>query len=201
MTDPWSRISAWHAKHAPAVHATLRGPASSEDLTMAEQEMGRELPADLVAWWRQSDGVDEANAVVGPLLPPFHTPYPITWAVASRRIWQHVWPDEAGPARPAGTECRSAWLPDWLPIATDGGSADLFVDLRPGPLHGCVMEFDRVEGAYGRPWWPNIDTMLTEIADALENRTTIRPAGRYPVRIALLPEGRTDWAQTLDDHG
>lgn len=93
-------------------------------------------------------------------------------------------------AQPAGTPCQGMYLPVWLPIAGSGMGLDLFVDLRPGPLHGCVMQFDRVETAQLEPDWPNVTTMLAEVADALEHR---RAVGRqYPVR-AGIEDGRLVW--------
>jgi cell wall assembly regulator SMI1 len=64
------------------------------------------------------------------------------------------------------------WLPGFLPIATDGGGADLFVDLRSGPEHGCVREFDKVY-TDGNPRWANVTAMLADIADALANLSAI----------------------------
>jgi cell wall assembly regulator SMI1 len=69
-------------------------------------------------------------------------------------------------AEPAGTPV-AGWLPVWLPIAGDGGGGGLFVDLRAGPLSGCVMRWDKVEAAQLPPLWPDVATMLGEIADAL----------------------------------
>jgi hypothetical protein len=57
-------------------------------------------------------------------------------------------------------------LPGFLPMATDCGGADLFGDLRSGPEHGCVREFDKVH-TDGNPRWANVTAMLADIADAL----------------------------------
>lgn len=188
----------WYATHAPAVYATLRGPASADQLVQARQEMGQELPADLLTWWELADGVEDAAAIAGSVVPPFYNPYPVASALDSRRLWLSIWPGDDGTAGPAGTECQFMWLPDWLPISNNGGGNDLFVDLRPGPLRGCVMEFDRVEGAGGPPLWPNVETMLRDIADALETGSAIDPFGDDPVRVELLDGGRLEWVGSLN---
>jgi hypothetical protein len=61
----------------------------------------------------------------------------------------------------------------WLPIADDGGGGYLFADLRHGPSHGCVMQWDKCEAATLKPQWPSVTTMLAEIADALQHKTDI----------------------------
>jgi hypothetical protein len=43
------------------------------------------------------------------------------------------------------------------------------VDLRPGPWHGCVSEWDHEQGFLDVPSWRGITAMLTDIADALES--------------------------------
>jgi cell wall assembly regulator SMI1 len=184
----------WYATNAPAVYATLREPASADQLAQAQQAMGQDLPVDLLAWWELADGVKDEAATAGSVVPPFYNPYPVASALDSRQDWLATWPGDDGTAGLAGTERTFMWLPSWLPIANNGGGNDLFIDLRPGPLHGCVMEFDRVDGAGGPPLWPNIETMLTAIADALETRSAIDPFGDGPMRVELLDGGRLDWA-------
>ncbi|MGC4792206.1 hypothetical protein ACLQ22_30830 [Micromonospora sp. DT178] len=67
--------------------------------------------------------------------------------------------------RPAGTVCET-WLPAWLPVATNHGGGNLFVDLRGGPKNGCVMEFYRAGDALAQ--WKDVAEMLDDIADRLE---------------------------------
>ncbi|ONI73045.1 hypothetical protein ALI144C_44645 [Actinosynnema sp. ALI-1.44] len=92
--------------------------------------------------------------------------------------------------QPAGTPCEGMYLPVWLPIAGSGMGFDLFVDLRDGPLRGCVMEFDRVGTAQSKPYWPSVAVMLAEIADAFEHG---RPVGRDAVRVTV-DGGHITWA-------
>jgi cell wall assembly regulator SMI1 len=96
-------------------------------------------------------------------------------------------------AEPAGTPCEGMYLPVWLPIAGSGMGLDLFVDLRPGPLRGCVMRFDRVGTARSKPDWPSVAAMLAEVADALEHGQII--GDDYPVCARVDEEGHLVWDQ------
>ncbi|MBF6469045.1 hypothetical protein IU427_28330 [Nocardia beijingensis] len=89
-------------------------------------------------------------------------------------------------AAPAGTRCPPYWLPVWLPIAASAGPR-LVCDLRHGPLHGCVMEWDEYRAASVEKRWTSVTAMLTEIADALEYGTDID--GCQPQR----SDGTLDW--------
>lgn len=199
----WQRIRAWAERFTPAVAATFRPPATHDDLAAADDAMGIALPADLLAWWSLMDGVTEDAARAGSLLPPFYDPYPVRAALASRQRWLRIWHEPnlsvdadhiaEMSAQPAGSECGFTWLPSWLPVAGDGGGDDLFVDLRPGPLHGCVMTFDKVEGANGGPQWTSVAAMLGDIADALEHRSVLEVDNHPPTLVGLLDDGRLKW--------
>ncbi len=198
MTDAWGRIRAWFERYAPAVHDTLRGSVSADDLAKAHAAMGQELPGDLSLWWRRVDGVTSDSIRAGAVLPPWYHPYPVESALESRRMWLEIWHVEADyladlMSQPAGQPCRDAWLPMWLPIANNGGGSDLFVDLRSGPERGCVMAFDRVDGAEDDPLWPSVGAMLDEVADALEHGTAIAPFTGSPLRAEVLEGGRLEW--------
>lgn len=53
------------------------------------------------------------------------------------------------------------------PIAEDHCGGLLFVDLRPGPPHGGVTEWDHEQGALD-PWmWASVADVLAEVAQAL----------------------------------
>ena len=127
------------------------------------------------------------------MLPPRYAPYTIDEAIDCRDLMLEV--DSCADdtelaaliAQPAGSPC-TCWLPVWLPIAHDGGGNHLFVDLRPGLLNGCIMEWDEYEAAVLEPRSPSTATMLAEIADALEHGTDIK--GCQP---EACNDGTLDW--------
>jgi cell wall assembly regulator SMI1 len=179
VEDSWHRMTNWFGQHATAVPSILRGPASETDLARASDAVGVALPADLLAWWRLVDGVTEESRMDDPILPSLYHPWSVDGALYSRDQWLQVATDGADTARqdgrpapaeqPAGTPTGYGWAPQWLPIANDCFGSDLFVDLRPGPLHGCLMEWDHDEGPIREPLWPGVQAMLAEVADALES--------------------------------
>jgi hypothetical protein len=98
-----------------------------------------------------------------------------------------------------------------VPIAAGPEGRCLFVDLRDGPLHGCVVEWaHRFDDAIH---WPSVAEMLGDVADALAHRVpamTFHAAGRLrhfvaqpdiPVdtyRATVTQDGRLAWtAQPL----
>jgi cell wall assembly regulator SMI1 len=172
--------------------AHLGDPVAEDDIALVEALLDRSLPADLLAWWRQSCGA--TGSVEGRLIPPGHTPYTIDQAVDHRELMLAIASCEdametaALVAEPAGSPCSPCWLPVWLPIAQDGGGNNLFIDLRQGPMHGCVMEWDKYEKALGEPLWPTVAAMLAEIADAVEHGTDIE--GYQP---HACNDGTLDW--------
>jgi cell wall assembly regulator SMI1 len=199
VTESWQTIVDWLAQHAPAMHATLRAPATEADLSRAQKELGTPLSDDLLEWWRLADGVNIEAGTAGDLIPPYFMPTQVGFALADRLERMQMWGDASAEAlaydQPdpaldeAGTQC-AAWLPKWIPIAYDNSGDDMFVDLRPGPQHGCVMEFGREGAADQDPTWPSVRTMLADIANALSTGTT---AGPFTCRPRVTSEGHLEW--------
>ena len=190
VDESWDRISRWLDRYAPAVAGVVGPPASSREIAEVADGLGVPVPADLAAWWRRANGVPGMW-----LLPPFHEPYSVARALESRRGWLKVQgcyggdPDDQEEfaemsAEPAGTP-GGQWLPRWLPIA--GGGYELFVDLRPGPSHGCVMSYDSESGA-GPALWPGVEAMLADVAEGMERDRWV--AG---YRIWGAEDGRIEW--------
>ncbi|MBY8849741.1 SMI1/KNR4 family protein [Saccharothrix sp. MB29] len=156
---------AWLDDHAPstrAVFAPPEGPAAVEALVAAT---GLDPPDDLRAWWAVCGGT--ADLAFAEVLPPFYTPLGPSDSLRSWRLKERFWPGD--PATEAGTP-TTGFHPRWLPIAFDGCGDALAVDLRPGVLSGCVVEWDREAGEMLKPQWTSIGEMLDGIATALEHR-------------------------------
>jgi cell wall assembly regulator SMI1 len=200
VTESWQAIVDWLAQHAPAMHATLRAPATEADLSRAQEESGTPLPDDLLEWWRLADGVNIEVGTAGTLIPPYFIPTQVGFALADRLARMEMWGDASAQALgdgardpdldAAGTQCIRGWLPKWLPIAYDRSGDDMFVDLRPGPQHGCVMEFNREGAGDQDPTWPSVRTMLADIARGL---TTGTATGPYDERAQVTGEGHLEW--------
>ncbi|GAA3648584.1 SMI1/KNR4 family protein SUKH-1 [Lentzea atacamensis] len=175
----WTGIESWAREKAPKLYAALLPPASEADIAAAEETLGFPLPADLVTWWRQFGGIAETYTH-WPIVPPHWQPHGLDDALRLRTQMieaisgiAFATPDEekdfeaTALRASAGTPCVDLWLPAWLPVAGDGAGYELFVDLRAGARHGCVMEWGKYSGADGEPVWPNVTAMLDETLRAL----------------------------------
>ncbi|MGK5632608.1 SMI1/KNR4 family protein [Streptomyces sp. URMC 123] len=208
VSAAWRRIDAWLRRHAPGYRARLNPPASDAELRRAEQDTGATLPGDLVTWWRRANGVSpeppSGARHPGHLLPERYDPYPVAKALDLAALYRRV-ARETAPSpmadqldaflarcggEPAGTlyphEAAAVWLPQWLPIAGDAGGGGLFIDLRPGPLHGCVVRHTRT-GHADSPAWPSVTSLLTYVADALEAAPSPAPGAGLRIGGWALP--------------
>ena len=180
VNEPWDVITEVLRRDYADGWASIRPPATEDDLAAAAQAVDAALPADLARWWRRADGLDGNLG----LLAPGYTPYPVRVALLSRESGLSVTADtrraglsEDVAARnddPAGTACTGGWLSRWLPIANNPAGDTLFADLRPGPAHGCVGEFTPDEWSYSGPAWSSVTDMLAQTADALQHNARVR---------------------------
>jgi cell wall assembly regulator SMI1 len=195
VDEAWSRIVAWLAINAPTTAACVNPPATNMSIAAAQREFRQSLPADLVQWWHRADGVQVLMGQ-GSLLPPFFLPCSVEHALRDWRMLLEAYSDpslggavarEAGQMRPAGSSGLQ-FLPTFVPIAFDGGGGHLILDLRSGPLHGCVTAFHAELGTQD-PLWGGIAEMLDDVADAIEYGTPT--AGGH--HAATRDDGTLDW--------
>jgi cell wall assembly regulator SMI1 len=176
MSSSWERIVAWLTLHAPRTAAEIRPPATEADIAVARDALGGALPADLIDWWRLADGCGGRESRSS-LLPTSYAPFSVADALDERGSWLRSYDESRdGHLRrePAGsTGDMFAMLPDYLPLATDGGGWHLLVDLREGQDRGCVREYDKYDG-HQPLIWHGVGEMLADVAAALETGTPAR---------------------------
>lgn len=202
MDESWTRILAWLS----SVTTPPPSPPDGPDLAAVERVLDHPLPPDLADWWRLRGG--DASGFPG-LIPISHTPLTVADALEARaqRLNQALRRGESIVDGEAGDPSRG-FHSAFVPIASDGHGRYLFVDLRGGPLHGCVAEWDDAGGFADVISWPSVAEMLSDIADALEHGVpalTFHAAGRLrhfvdhpeiPVltfRATLTPAGKLTW--------
>ena len=129
-----------------------------------ERELDRPLPPDLAEWWTLAGDASGAER----LIPLEHTPLSVPEALAVRRerLDRHLRRGESIVDGEAGEPSRG-FQSAFVPIAGNGHGRYLFVDLRGGPLHGCVAEWDDVDSFVDVVSWPSVAEMLGDVADAL----------------------------------
>ena len=174
MTSSWERIVAWLRLHAPLTAAEIRPPAADADIAAAQAAV--DVPAELAGWWRLADGCGGRESGSG-LLPGGYAPFSVAEALDERRAWLRTYDESRdGHLRrePAGsTGDMFAMLPEFLPLATDGGGWHLLVDLRAGEDRGCVREYDKYDG-HQPLIWRGVGEMLADVATALETGAPVR---------------------------
>lgn len=187
VTELWTRIVLWLSDHAPVTAAALREPGPLPDAAELEAEFGLQLPAELREWWSCCGGTDD---VLADVLPPFYTPYGVRGALEGWRDHRKTWAERW--ERPAcdyyAGSAGSSFHPAWIPIAGDGFADELVVDLRPGALQGCVLEWEQEAGQAVRSEWRGVSAMLRDVYRSLTEGV---PAGHsHPT---VTEDGRLDW--------
>lgn len=174
----WTGIESWARTNAPGL--PFQPPSSAADIAAAEEVLGLTLPPSLATWWQQFGGTGD-KYTRWELIPDSWQPHSLREALHFRTLMidairgiafsspeeERAYEAEAL-REPAGTPCTELWLPAWLPIAADGCGWELFVDLRGGPSHGCVMEWDKYGGAESEPLWTDVTAMFEFALRALE---------------------------------
>lgn len=173
VAESFREILRWCQANAPATADALRPPATGDDISAAERATtGISWPLPLRELYLQADGSSGGRAFL------YVHGYAITLGevVAEYGALTEFWmsreeTDEIRQiARENGNgqagETAASWLPEFIPLAPDGGGSYLFVDTREGPQRGCVRLWEHVERD-GPPIWDSIEAMLDEIANAL----------------------------------
>lgn len=201
VEESWTRIVDWLKGSARATAAAL-APFEPTLVDDAERALGRPLPPDLAEWWR-------LGGSAGRLIPLEHAPLSVPAALAARRerLDQALRHGDSIVDGEAGDPERG-FQSAFIPIAHDPHGHHLFVDLRGGPLYGCVGEWDDISGFADVVSWPSVAEMLGDIADALVHGVpamTFHAAGRLrhfaghpevPVltcRATVSPAGELNW--------
>ncbi len=159
MADPWERIAAWCAEHAPQTAAAIRPPAPTEVFNEAHGATAPLVwPDTLWAFYAWCDGTERSSA--GYLWPGFR-PLPLAEVVETWREMMRIWfPDTAPPpdhpegdlprafaqqtadlyygadteyaelTRGTGGRACGRFLPNLLPIAEDQSGSLLVCDRR-----------------------------------------------------------------------
>ncbi|MHA4854392.1 SMI1/KNR4 family protein [Rhodococcus sp. MSC1_016] len=190
VTEQWTRIAQWlrtNLTSAPIIGAGRAEVAQAVDAT------GIAWPAELVVFFEQINGFPHEDWVS---LLPAHELFDLERLVQERQMELDIWgelDEEMGRASANGGgdsvagEIAWTYLPEFIPFAGLDGNL-LFVDARPGDLHGCITEFDKVDTDVAGPRWVSLGAMLTDLANSLE--VGVAFDGRWK---ATVTEGKLSW--------
>lgn len=93
----------------------------------------------------------------------------------------------------AGT-AAGRFVSSFLPIAEDQSGSYLMADRRAGMDFGRIFSFDKVDADVGGSWWPNLQQLLTAVADSLDAGSAVPGMHWIPVASG----GRIVWRRPRD---
>jgi cell wall assembly regulator SMI1 len=204
LTTVWSMMRAWIDENAPATSLEMSSAGSTAaEVAAAEATTGLVWTDELRTWFTLHSGVTLSHG--SPFLAGYYVP-DLRTAIATRttalEIQSSVWAD---PDYGLGDETDDddtdrgdagtgsfGFDPSFVIIGDAHARAEMVVDLRPGPLHGCVMAHEWEDGGATRPdlGWPSIAAMLWDHLEALRGRPSARLLGADPV---VSDAGHLEW--------
>ncbi|HVV77272.1 MAG TPA: hypothetical protein VHC43_14675 [Mycobacteriales bacterium] len=178
----WRRIVLRVAEIAPGDAAEVGDPDAS-GLAELARAFGGAVPSDVVAYFSTVPRTPPHVRLL-----PFHSALVPGAAAAELRMRREIEQQVGtGELEPDAGDMAWAWGDAFIPLSTDTMGNTYFVDLRPGPMHGCIKEYDHEQGALYDPEWPSLEAMLEAVASALETGGVVGD-GRPDV-----DDGRLDW--------
>lgn len=194
MTLEWARFETVLAQKVPALHASLRPPASGDDLAAAESRVGLRFPEEVRRAYLRHNGsapstTSQANQ--GLLFFPFNW-----WASLDQLVaeWEtrrsvaeqlraedpELFPEPRDSWR--GLKVKPLWWNErWLPIGLSGTATCVCVDLDPGPA-GDVGQIIVDQGTQeAQVIASSLDEYLGKICRCLEDNSLEYRGGWIPV--------------------
>jgi hypothetical protein len=148
LTEAWRELLDELAVRAPASWATILPPA--DDPEVLSRALDVSLSGEVHEWFSLHGG-SRRVLEAGRLLPfcfMMSVHESIEHTVAGRELSADEEPGQteatSGDPTVAGTSVGT-WMHDYVWIGTDAMGGGLYLDLREGPLYGCVREWDKVD--------------------------------------------------------
>lgn len=140
-----------------------QNPAHVKDIAAST---GQEWPQELTQWFTTLSGYPDGRwTTLFPsydLLTAEQSLHSRNTSLAAMSPSDTDYPSTAG--EPAYT-----FIPEYIPIGDRDGYL-LVCDTRPGPRHGTILTFDKVDADDDATTWKSISHFLGDLADALEDR-------------------------------
>lgn len=185
VAKSWKRIEVWLKKHAPAIQAALRPPATEEALQAVEHLIGQPLPPDvresyLIHDGQEFGGTDVSGVFFGMSLMSLTEGEGVAWCWQYRIADDPANFDENDPevresftTFPEGAIRLARMRPGWIPLYWDSGLNFFGIDLEPGPsgVIGQVIPFSWESGIGAEQKYVLAQSwahFLQDVADELE---------------------------------
>uniref|UniRef100_UPI003FD6CA23 SMI1/KNR4 family protein n=1 Tax=Streptomyces luteireticuli TaxID=173858 RepID=UPI003FD6CA23 len=177
----WNRFASWLSAHSPADHAALQSPATAEELTRLEAQLGFPLHPELRALLERHNGVTEQQPTrevnlfqAGAFLPLGHRLNHTDRIASEHRILADFGEENTASGLWEEDELNGH-AHQWVPFAhpNDGGVA--FIDHRPGLTYGRVYEMGIGSGDIdGTEWASSLTELFDRLASSLEAGTPFK---------------------------
>ena len=143
VADALSDLEAHLATHEPIALASLRPPATPEDIADAERRLGVTFPEPLRQLYLLHDGQEHSvkqggQRVFAPGAFNYCQWLPLRSVLSDWQLWNELLEVGDIPADNPDADAERCqpvwWSPSWIPISHDGGGNFECVDLAPGPI-------------------------------------------------------------------
>ncbi|MEU9330599.1 SMI1/KNR4 family protein [Streptomyces canus] len=187
ISESWTRIEVWLARHTPRTFAALGPPAERSAIAVAEQAIGQPFPEPLAESLLRHNGMGHYD-----LLPPFWSLLDVQSIINAWQTRMKIYGDELAGAEegdPDG-EYGPWWHGQWIPFAFDGAGDYLIIDQRLYRRRGRIGKADHEIGCSfsHHPMWASFPALLDATATALETGEAVD--GYLPVAV---DEDELDW--------
>ncbi len=172
MNQVWDELDKLLASHAPKIAASLRPPASEEQIAIVEEQIGMQLPEDLRLSYLRHNGQEPDCKLFGVF----------EWVGLERmlELWLR-WTDlyervfvvdyDASCEKPTDMVSGRIWNRGWLPFGDPAGNYLLCVDTAPGQAGhlGQVIYWEVTDGALAKPYADSFHSYLERLITGLKN--------------------------------
>ena len=187
LVQRWTALLDALVEVAPRTRAAIEPPVAFDDRLAAS--LPTPLSPELRRWFGLHNGVGGGwDGWVFPRQFPLGLAEAVASTLATKQIWDGIDftrvhdPDQ----QVAGTTCIG-WHPAYVYVAESRAGSGLFVDQRPGDLHGCVRPWDRVDSDYGEPVAPSLTDLISEVTRGV---LTGEPVDGW---VPSVVDGAIDW--------
>ncbi|RSM74766.1 glucan synthase [Kibdelosporangium aridum] len=177
----WERIEKWLAAKTPAVAQVLAAPATLDEISEMQRQIGVPVPPELIASLLRHNGA--GTSVLGIVLPPFYVPMSTSRVVSEAKMMCDILVSN-GHNESAG----SWWHGQVIPFAFDGGGGNLLLDQRPGRNGRLGRHYEETDMMFDR-WPPTLTELLEQTATAMETGGLVM--GRF--RPKVVENGLLEW--------
>jgi cell wall assembly regulator SMI1 len=178
MNELWNRYESWLEQNVPGALQSLNPGASVEEIEAIQNVLGVKLPEDYIASCMIHNGQNQESPSLtcwGTLLSlgvvndSSFTTICNEWTIL-KNVYDKDWINQPEGEQPNNSVKGFWWIPQWIPITSNGGGDGFCLDLAPAEsgVRGQVIEFihdsenRNVEASSFREWFEQLVSGVEE---------------------------------------